>query len=273
MNKYEMICWKNEKMPDNINEAVLNMLLSKIKKIIADNNDFIELKDLTNKLTLTIILNNFHKFNKKEKEYIEKNIINRFNINALYGFFIRNSCNYLLKKKYDLLSDLLKSFVATNLVKSANLSKDKKYITIILNDNSVIKYSNIPLHKNIIDTYRGKCHFVSDYFIRNNTLIDTVIVMLENNEVYGKYYHSLVSSKDIIYDFSHNIVMDYDNYIKLFNPTILIKESKDTYIEETSDLIKSNDEFKKSNYGILLKYAIEKSLNKSTRKKRLKAFK
>ncbi len=259
MNKYKRMYILNEGIPNIINNFELSLLLLDFKISFTKANDFVTFKNLNNDVCLRLILNRFYKYNAKTQDYLKKKILNRINNGYLYFFYIKESCNRLLDKKFDALDDLLKSFVATGLVKEAKViqSDKKNFIEIITNSDEKIRYSHISLKKDLIDAYKGNCHIVTSYFLKNCEKSNNAVVVLENNELFGEYYHSFLLEDGIMYDFAHNIMMGYENYLKLIKPKILVCSDSNTILNGIKEL-KNNKSFVDSEYVDILKYAMEK---------------
>lgn len=258
MNKYKLLFEKNEHIPKIINDALLSKLLLNYKINLSYYSDFLKFKDLNNTLTLNIMLLTLNKATKEMQDIIRNNYVNKMDKNALYSFFLIKSCDLLSEKNYDLLQDVLESFIVTNLIKDANLENDKKNISLTLLDDSKVKYQNVPLDKKLTSAYNKECHNVTLGFLEKCKIINNAAVVLEKNELYGKYYHSIALTDDAVYDLSHNIVMSYENYIKLINPTVILREDEDTILSNIEALKNKDKVFKDSNYCDLLKYAMEK---------------
>lgn len=258
MNKYQLLFEKNEHIPGIINDALLSKLLLKEKINLSIYNNDIKFKDLNNTLTLNIMLLTLNKATKEMQNNIRNNYINRMDKNALYNFFLIKSCDLLSEKKFADVNDTLESFIETNLIKDANLEDDKKYITLTLLDDSKVKYQNVPLDSKLTSVYNGRCHEVTLFFLKKNKFVNNAAVVLENNYLFGKFYHSIALIDDAVCDLSHNIVMSYENYIKLINPTVILREDEDTILSNIEALKNKDKVFKDSNYCPLLKYAMEK---------------
>lgn len=256
MDKYYRKWLFNEKIPNCVNDLELSILLFDFKRILVKQNDFIKFNELSNFKTIKLMLIKFYKYNDKEKQYLKNNILNKFNQTYLYEFFIKLTCELLLEKDYEMVEDVLKSFVALDLVKEANLSKDKMVIELTLLDDTRVNYSHVPLDKDLLDAYKTYCHEVTLGFLKNIDNSQALVVLLDK-ELCGKYYHSLYMHDGIVYDLAHNILIRYENYVKLFNPTILINEDKDTILSNIKDMKENNKKFSKSKFVDILKYAIE----------------
>ncbi len=258
MNKYQLLSEKNEHIPGIINDALLSKLLLNYKIELSFDNEFIKFKDLNNTLTLYIMLFTLNKAPKDVQEKIKDKYINRIDKNALYRTFLIHSCNLLSEKRFADVNDTLESFIVTNLIKDANIEDDKKYITLTLLDDSKVKFTSVPLDIKLINAYKGECHTVTLGFLKNCEIVNGAMTFLENNYIFGKHYHSVALIDDAVCDLSHNIVMSYENYIKLINPTVILREDEDTILSNIEALKNKDKVFKDSNYCPLLKYAMEK---------------
>lgn len=169
----------------------------------------------------------------------------------------------MLKKEYEDLEKMLKSFVSLELVKQANYNEENKYISLVLNDDTIVNYLNIPLEQKLIDAYRTNCHAVSSDFLRRCDVTNNIAVVLEDNELYGKYYYSFVLQDDVVYDLSHKLVISYESYLKLIKPIVLIKKDRATFLKEILKLEETDKSYSKSKYVDVLKYAMDTNSNKN----------
>lgn len=78
------------------------------------------------------------------------------------------------------------------------------------------------------------------------------------NHLYGKYYHSFFIENEIVYDMAHNIVMNYKDYIKIFNPSIILYETGNILVENMSNIY-NNQKFNDNEWCDLAIYGISKS--------------
>lgn len=163
-----------------------------------------------------------------------------------------------MRKEYDMLEETLKSFVATGLVKNAGVSEPKAIIKIILPDDTEVKYTHIQLDKELLDAYKSQCHIVTSVFLKKCEGTNAAAVVLENNELFGKYYHSFLLVDDIMHDLAYNIMMKYEDYLKLINPTVLINEDRNTILNNIKELENNSKSFVDSECVDILKYAISK---------------
>lgn len=226
MDKYSIIYGLHEYIPHLVNNIELNGLLLKLRIEFIKAHNFLNFKNLSANLLLVIILNEFYKFPVQMQNYLIKSILSKLNQGSLYDFYMRWSCNRLENKEFTELNDLLNSFIATGLVKSAVLT-DNQAIKIILPDNTEVEYANVPIEKKLIDgcypQYNSYCHEATLYFLRNGEACKAAVV-LEPLEIFGQYYHSFIVEDNIVYDLAHNIMMEYENYLKLVKPTVLVYE-------------------------------------------------
>ncbi len=258
MNKYRLLFEKNENIPGIINDVLLSKLLLNYKIKLSFYNKFIKFNALSDYLTLDLMLSTLNKVPKEMLEEIKNNYINKMDKNALYRFFLMHSCALLSKKRFNDLNDSLESFILSNLIKDANLEDNKRIISLTLLDNSKVKYKNIPLDRELTSAYKAKCHTVTLDYLKECNTINNAAVLLENNHIFGKHYHSIALANDVVFDLSHNIVMNYENYLKLINPTVILREDENTILSNI-EILKNNDKvFKDSAYCDLLKYAMEK---------------
>lgn len=265
MDKYNIMYGLHEYIPRLVNNLELNILLLKLKIDFIKAHDFLNFKNLSADLLLVIILNEFYNFPEEYKNYLAKSILSKINQSSLYSFYMRWSCDKLENKEFTELNDLLNSFMATGLVKRAILT-DNHVIKIILPDNTEIEYTNVPLEKKslngFVPQYNQHCHDATLYFLKNGEKADKAAVVLEPLEIFGQYYHSFIVDDNMVYDLAHNLMMDYENYLRLIKPTVLIYEDCTTILKNIEQL-ENNQDFAKSNYCVMLKYAMDSQMTRS----------
>ena len=80
-----------------------------------------------------------------------------------------------------------------------------------------------------------------------------------------KQYHTFIVYNNIVNDFAHNIIMNFDNYKLLYKPTIISFSSAKKAFRDIEKLKEKDSEFKDGNCE-LLNYAIHKQLRKRNKK-------
>lgn len=261
MNKYNWQFKKNEKMYDALNEFELNLILFNIKRQV---KHFLNTKeDVNNHLVITYLLLEYCNFPDKFKKWCKKNIIDRISVNWLYGNFLTNCSNNLLNNGFDFIERAFNSYVELGLIKSAKIidGKDHKEIEIITPSNDKIRFSHVPLERELIDEYRGYCHAVTSTFMREANINKTqkVVVALEDKELVGRGYHSFIVDNGVMYDFAHNTMMLYKDYLKLVKHDVLVYEDSVEVLDKMKEMEEDKD-FASSEYVDILKYGISKQL-------------
>ena len=261
MNKYNWQFKKNEKMYDALNEFELNLILFNIKRQV---KHFLNTKeDVNNHLVITYLLLEYCNFPDKFKKWCKKNIIDRISVNWLYGNFLTNCSNNLLDNGFDFIERAFNSYVELGLIKSARIidGKDHKEIEIITPSNDKIRFSHVPLERELIDEYRGYCHAVTSTFMREANINKTqkVVVALEDKELVGRGYHSFIVDNGVMYDFAHNTMMRYKDYLKLVKHDVLVYEDSVEVLDKMKKMEEDKD-FASSEYVDILKYGISKQL-------------
>lgn len=261
MNKYNWQFKKNEKMYDALNEFELNLILFNIKRQV---KHFLNTKeDVNNHLVITYLLLEYCNFPDKFKKWCKKNIIDRISVNWLYGNFLTNCSNNLLDNGFDFIERAFNSYVELGLIKSAKIidGKDHKEIEIITPSNDKIRFSHVPLERELIDEYRGYCHAVTSTFMREANINKTqkVVVALEDKELVGRGYHSFIVDNGVMYDFANNTMMRYKDYLKLVKHDVLVYEDSVEVLDKMKKMEEDKD-FASSEYVDILKYGISKQL-------------
>lgn len=264
MNKYTRMWLLNEKLPKIVNDAELSLIFLKLKSYLRKEYSFIESKDLTNSFCLAFLLDNFYNFSEDSRNNLMKSVISKINKGALYNFYIRTSCYELMTKEFKYLDKKLRSFVQTGLVTNAEVSDNKKIIKIILPDDTEVKYMNLDSKGNLAKASNTECFNVISGILKKTDEKASVVVVLEDREIFGKYYHCFIVKNNIVSDFAHNIVMKYEDYLRLINPKVLICEDRETVLSEISRL-ENEKSFEESNYVDVLKYAMN-TQKKSSKK-------
>ena len=149
------------------------------------------------------------------------------------------------------------------MIKSAKIidGKDHKEIEIITPSNDKIRFSHVPLERELIDEYRGYCHAVTSTFMREANINKTqkVVVALEDKELVGRGYHSFIVDNGVMYDFAHNSMMRYKDYLKLVKHDVLVYEDSVEVLDKMKKMEEDKD-FASSEYVDILKYGISKQL-------------
>ncbi len=251
---YKMKFFVSETIPSKINKYKLYTLLSDQRINLVESNKDIKVDLLNSRQLLEYILINLYKLDKKSINFFKKYIIKKININFIYKIYILNLCEKLSIRDFNSISTIFNSFKMTGLIKDASIINNNKnyYIKLILNNEDKITFTN--MQKKDINLI-GKCHKLTldkaKLDIKNN-IESFIATVRENNELYGKYYHSFRILDGVIYDLAHNIIINYSDYIKLINPEIILKEKSSEVINNLKDL-KHN-----TNSSKILVYALKK---------------
>ena len=183
----------------------------------------------------------------------------------LYGAYLRLISNDLFNKDWEYLNNFLKSFVALELVLDAKVVKSGKqnFIELITLNNKKIRFTHVPCDEELIDNCRGYCHAATSTMMKCVDDYDNlkVAVVLLDNALLGKGYHSFIVENGIIHDFAHNIMMKYSDYLKLVKPDVLVYDSVKDVLSSIQQL-EYEREFTNSDCVDILKYGISKQLKK-----------
>ena len=167
MDKYEKLFLKYESRPKKINKFLLDRLLARIKREFSTNNEYITGKE-ENSFYLLLLSDLLTHSGEKEVQYINSHYLHRIRKNYLYGLFIQTICNNLLRGDEEHLNIFLDSFIKSGLADDTRvIASDKQDVFLLtLPDGRKIKFSNVPLPKDLIDEYRGNCHAVISSWMR-----------------------------------------------------------------------------------------------------------
>lgn len=261
MNKYNWQFKKHEKIYASLNDFKLSVTLFNLKsqmKHLVNNKENVD-----NHLVITYLLLEYCNFPDKFKKWCKKNIIDKISVNWLYENFLMICSNNLLDNEFDYIQKAFNSFIELGLINSARIIDDidNKTIEIITPSKEKIRFSHVPLERELVDAYRGYCHAVTSTFMReaNINKAQKVVVALEDNEIVGKGYHSFIVDDGVMYDFAHNIMMLYKDYLKLVSPEVLVYEDSIEVLDKMKKMEEDKD-FANSEYVDILKYGISKQL-------------
>ena len=260
MKKYEIKYYLKEKIPGKINNLMLNLLFFEFKNKFLQANKYVDKKDLNNKFFLTLMMYEMGNNKNDDVNQYYKKTLKKINSKYLIEKYINQICYELQKKDYENVEELLKSFVYSELVKSAKLIKNEicDYITLVIKDGKKVNFTNIPLSENITKHYNGYCHQITSEFIKNKPSTRVGVMCFLKNHLYGKYYHSFFVENGIVYDMAHNIVMNYNDYIKIINPNIILDETGNILIENMNNIY-NDHKFNDNEWCDLAIYGISKS--------------
>jgi len=261
MNKYNWQFKKYEKMYAALNDFELNIILFNLKRQM---RQFVNNKeDVDNHFVIIYILLEYCNFPDKFKKWCKKNIIDKISINWLYEIFLTKCSNNLLDNELDYIQKAFNSFIELGLIDSAKIIdiEDHKAIEIITPSNDKIRFSHVPLERELVDEYRRYCHVATSTFMREANINKTqkVVVAMEDKELVGKGYHSFIVDNGVMYDFAHNIMMLYKDYLKLVSHEVLVYEDSTKVLNEMKKMEEDKD-FANSEYVDILKYGISKQL-------------
>ena len=269
MNKYDRAFQRYEAVPSKINKFLLDKILFSFKMDFSKGCDYITDDDLNNNNFWLLLMNGLiTKISDKDADYIIKRYLNKLRKSSMYQLHIQNTCNRLLEHDEEGLTTELKSLVKSRLVKDAKKIEleNQNAIDITLQDNSMARFSHIPLDEKLIDAYRDNCHTCAYYWAKSwldKGITCKVATVLEPFEVYGSYYHSFVVTDDgTALDLSHNIMIAYNDYLKLIRPKVLVCEDNTTYFDNIEKLKSQDEVFASCVDADPLKYAISKQLRK-----------
>lgn len=266
MNKIERKFQKVEIIPGHIDNLMLSLLFLDLKNNFKDANKHLDLEDLDNNLMLSILIDKFPKFSDEMQQYLKNKIISKLNKNFLLKQYIVYTCDYLLSGEIKKANNILCSLNSIGYIKKYEIEEnyDRYMVRLTMPDDSIVKFSNVPLEKEIMDAYKTNCHEVTSFFVRNQGKEEKqfVVVALEKNILFGKHYHSFYVENDLILDMAHNVIMSWENYKKIFGSEILVYEKASDVIKNIDKLESSDKVFRDSNLLDLLKYGILKQIQK-----------
>ena len=252
MNRFEKTYKRTEKVMLSRNTMLFSFLLLKLRYLNIDPD-------------IDSIIVNYSTYSESDKSILRRELFSKINIGFLYRELLFLSSNMLYNKDYYTLETTFESYKELGLITSSKITKDKdEFIEITIPDGDVISYSPMGfLASSEIDILRGNCHEISSCLIRRkeNKNCDLAVV-LEPNLFGGQSYHSFIVSDGIIVDFAHNLAIKYEDYIKLVNPDVLVRENCQNVVNEIVDLNIMDSTFYSCDFVDVLKYGIEKQLRR-----------
>lgn len=271
MNIYDKHFYNNELRYNKYTKIEFFKLIFKLYKYLLLKKDIKNIKEInyfTNEKSditeiVPLILFNLCYIDKCLVDWIRNNIINKLNKSSVMLLFIQNLCNQITTNNNDILNLLIESFKLTGLIKDIEYNGKSFILTTV--DNETIKFSNQLKDIEQIKKYSGICHQISyEYFIDNpNDNISSFITILEKNLTNQPRYHSFLLYKNSINDLSRNIHIKFEDYIKLFNPNVILNIKGQDLVKRIEELNNTDNEFKTSTKCDGLKYAILKELKRN----------
>lgn len=129
-----------------------------------------------------------------------------------------------------------------------------------------MKFTSINDDPEQIDEANGQCHGITYFILKENKCKKMYAVTILMDNLFGdKQYHTFIVYNNIVNDFAHNIVMNFDNYKKLYKPEIISYTSAKKVYRDIEKLNGKDDTFTNGRCE-LLNYAIHKQLRKETKK-------
>lgn len=253
MNKFEKTYKRTEEVMLSRNSMLLSFVLLKLKdaKIEPDINS---------------IIINYIKLSPADKSAVNRELLSKVDKGFLYKRLLFLSSNALYNNDFESLKNIFLSYKDLGLIADASvLLQDKENsIELTMPNGGIVKYSPLGyLSSTDLDTFRGSCHEVVSYLMKRDENKDNELaVVLEPYLFGGPIYHSFMISDEIIIDFAHNIAIRYDDYIALVKPDVLVREKCQTAVNEIVDLRITDSEFYTCNFIDVLKYGIEKQLER-----------
>ncbi len=262
MNKYKYEYKKIEKYPRKINDIKFDLLLLKTKLAISSKYGFVKYRDLKDTTCYRILFSGLHLFDEKDKRYIKEKIISRMNKNDIYRYYLQHLSNALCLEDYKEIDNTLLTCIELGFIKDGRLVYDNKIIELTLPNDEKVLFHNAVSNPDMVSNLNRRCHSITSEFLNLRDKKRDIAIVLEDNLLFGKHYHSFLVEDEIIRDYAHNIVINYDAYLRLVNPTVLVKEDSVLVRKRIEELSKEKS-FSSCSYPQVLKYGMSKQMTKS----------
>lgn len=269
MDKYNKYLNTTEVVSRNKEYKKIKLILLKFKRYITKYKD----KENINKLLkmdydnlFKVILVNYSLYNEELQNYIKENIFNKLNKESIINYYLIIICYFNTVKDNDNINKTINSFKKSGLIKDIIYDdKNKRYVLTTI-DNKTIEFQSKIDDENDIVEANANCHSICNFIAKQNKELDLYIcTILLDNLVGEKCYHTFIVYENTVNDFAHNIIMNFDDYKELYNPTIITFENAQKVHEEIEEIKIQDSEFDNGN-AELLNYAIYKQLNKNNKR-------
>ena len=269
MNKYNKYINKTEGYARKKEKQKLLLISLKLKRELLKYSYKTDIKDIIKcspENIFKIALMDFSRYNESTKKYIKEEIINKLNKESLINIYLIMICNFHTEKNTENRDAIMNSFIQTCLIKDIYYDEKEKKFILTAQDGKKIQFITKLSNINQINEAKGQCHSISNFIAKQNKDQDiNFVTMLVNNYVGEKQYHTVLVSNNVINDFAQNIVISFDDYKELYNPTIITFENAQKVYEEIEEIKIQDSEFDNGN-AELLNYAIYKQLNKNNKR-------
>lgn len=269
MDKYNEYLNKTEVISKNKEYKKIKLILLKFKSYIIKYKDKEYIKTLLkmncNNL-FKVILVNYSLYNEELQNYIKENIFNKLNKESIINYYLIIICYFNTVKDIDNINKTINSFKATGLIKDIIYDDKNKLYILTTTDNKTIEFQSKIDDENDILEANANCHSICNFITKQNKELDLCIcTILLDNLVGEKCYHTFIVYENTVNDFAHNIIMNFDDYKELYNPTIITFENIQKVHEEIEEIKIQDSEFDNGN-AELLNYAIYKQLKKNNKR-------
>ena len=240
-----------------------------------------KLKTIANKTQLELALKHDQKFiitnwtnlydywfffystlNEETKRIINNNIFKKLGKTDLILTYLIG-INEAVTQNDEKLKIYMESFIQSGLIKDLTYNEKKKVFILTTNNNEKIKFSNIHKNKEDLNFTYGNCHHITnDILLHDDTSLKGVyaVTVTLNNYFNKPFYHSFIVKGKYVVDFAHNIIITFDDYKKLYNPTVIYKVSKNDLKSIIEKYNKTDIDFKNDTGSNLLKCAMHKQM-------------
>lgn len=160
---------------------------------------------------------------------------------------------------------LMASFQETGLIKDIVYNEAKALFRLTTLDDDKIYLKNVFEKDEIDDTLKahGYCHQCTYNILKNNKNNENLysVSVIEKNLIGKNSIHSFVAINNFLIDYAHNVMMKYDDYVKLVHTKKIMYVKTDRIIKNIDKLYDKDKEFD-NNQAQMLNYALHKYMKK-----------
>lgn len=272
MNKYVKYYDDTEIRSHEKEIKILNIIMSNLKEKMFDYldfNTFLIVNDYSNYSLLYYFMENLSIMHPELQKYFINNVIGYLNNKCLLNEYLILICECKTKKDYAKMKRFMDSLNLSGIVKNIKFNSEKNNFILTLKNNKTIKFSDKLENVEQIKEARNHCHTITQQVIEENCDDEILyaVTVYTKNLVNEKRYHSFILCNDIVNDFAHNIVISFEDYKKLYNPTIILYIEGKTLLNNLEKLKYKDKEFKDSKV-YLINYVMHKQMKKDKKRKK-----
>ncbi len=222
---------------------------------------------------LPLILSYFGVLKGRLYDYVKTQVIDYFSKPYVIRSYIEilvNLCNLQIGQDAVLSREMvMKSFKRTGFIQDISYDEKTDTYTMISNQGKQMAFHRLFKSAAMRAQTANDCHNASLSCIKEFTQAHEKIIGVTVEETFltnFPIYHSFAIYYGMMLDGGRNIMMQFEDYQDLIQPTIISFTQGDEMLQEISQLQKTDSMFVKSNYPEMLNYAMHKQMIKEKRK-------